>query len=63
LGPGLSFALIDNMSLLERSVETYKMFLLQQHRLFLKRSKCFFGVTSVAYLGHTISGECVSMDK
>jgi hypothetical protein len=51
------------MSLLERSVETYKMFLLQQHRLFLKRSKCFFGVTSVAYLGHTISGECVSMDK
>jgi hypothetical protein len=37
--------------------------LLQQHRLFLKRSKCFFGITSVAYLGHTISGEGLSVDK
>lgn len=35
---------------------------LQQHRLFLKRSKCFFGEESVAYLGHVISASGVSMD-
>jgi hypothetical protein len=36
---------------------------LQDHRLFLKRSKCEFGLTVVAYLGHMISGEGVAMDR
>jgi hypothetical protein len=35
---------------------------LRQHTLLLKRSKCTFGVTSVAYLGHVISAKGVSMD-
>jgi len=36
---------------------------LQDHQLFLKRSKCAFGQSSVAYLGHVISEEGVAMDK
>jgi hypothetical protein len=36
--------------------------MLRQHRLFVKRSKCSFGVDNVAYLGHTISGAGVAMD-
>jgi hypothetical protein len=35
---------------------------LRAHRLHLKRSKCSFGMTSVAYLGHVISAEGVTMD-
>jgi hypothetical protein len=35
---------------------------LRQHRLFVKRSKCSFGMDTVAYLGHTISGASVAMD-
>ena len=35
---------------------------LRQHRLFVKRSKCAFGVTSVSYLGHIISEAGVAMD-
>jgi len=35
---------------------------LRAHRLHLKRSKCSFGATSVAYLGHVISGDGVAMD-
>jgi hypothetical protein len=36
--------------------------LLRQHRLFVKRSKCSFGVDSVAYLGHSISAAGIAMD-
>ncbi|XP_066323435.1 uncharacterized mitochondrial protein AtMg00860-like [Miscanthus floridulus] len=32
------------------------------HRLHLKRSKCSFGASSVAYLGHVISAGGVAMD-
>ncbi|KAF0933383.1 hypothetical protein E2562_018003 [Oryza meyeriana var. granulata] len=35
---------------------------LRQHRLFVKRSKCAFGVDSVSYLGHIISEAGVAMD-
>jgi hypothetical protein len=35
---------------------------LQQHRLFVKRSKCAFGVGSIAYLGHVSSEAGVAMD-
>ena len=35
---------------------------LQQHQLFVKRSKCAFGVSSITYLGHIISDEGVAMD-
>nr|XP_051218180.1 uncharacterized protein LOC127335540 [Lolium perenne] len=35
---------------------------LRVHRLHLKRSKCSFGTTSVAYLGHVISADGVAMD-
>lgn len=36
---------------------------LQEHQLYLKRSKCAFGMASVAYLGHVISAEGVAMDQ
>ncbi|WVZ87490.1 hypothetical protein U9M48_034121 [Paspalum notatum var. saurae] len=36
---------------------------LRRHTLFVKRSKCAFGVVSVAYLGHTISEAGVAMDS
>jgi hypothetical protein len=35
---------------------------LQAHKLYLKKSKCFFGARSVAYLGHVISADGVTMD-
>ena len=35
---------------------------LRRHQLFVKRAKCAFGVTSVAYLGHVISEAGVAMD-
>jgi hypothetical protein len=35
---------------------------LRQHQLFVKRAKCAFGSTSVAYLGHVISEAGVAMD-
>jgi hypothetical protein len=36
---------------------------LQEHRLFVKKSKCPFGTRSVAYLGHVISEADVAMGK
>jgi hypothetical protein len=36
---------------------------LQDHLLFLKRSKCAFGQRSVSYLGRVISEEGVAMDR
>ena len=35
---------------------------LRAHRPFVKRSKCAFGTTSVAYLGHVVSAEGVAVD-
>jgi hypothetical protein len=35
---------------------------LRQHRLFVKRSKCAFGMESISYLGHIISAAGVAMD-
>jgi hypothetical protein len=35
---------------------------LRQHSLFVKRSKCAFGMDTVAYLGNTISASGVAMD-
>lgn len=36
--------------------------LLHQHSLFVNQKKCLFAQTSVEYLGHVVSGECVSAD-
>lgn len=35
---------------------------LQENQLYIKKSKCAFGVESVAYLGHVVSAEGVAMD-
>ena len=35
---------------------------LHQHRLFVKRSKCAFGVDYISYLGHVISATGLAMD-
>eukprot|EP00267_Zea_mays_P045001 XP_020397235.1 uncharacterized protein LOC109941145 [Zea mays] len=35
---------------------------LQQHQLFVKRSKCAFTASSIAYLGHVVSAAGVAMD-
>jgi hypothetical protein len=36
---------------------------LQQRQLFMKRSKCVFGYSEVAYLDHVILGARVIMDQ
>jgi hypothetical protein len=35
---------------------------MRANKLYLKRSKCSFGESSVAYLGHVVSGNGVAMD-
>jgi hypothetical protein len=37
--------------------------MLQEHHLRLKRTKCSFTMSSMAYLGHVISAEGVTMDS
>lgn len=49
---------MSHLDHLERVLHT-----LQQHVLFVKLSKCSFGMLEVDYLGHTVSGNGVSMDK
>lgn len=39
------------------------LLILKQHVLFLKLSKYVFGMKDMDYLGHTISGGGVAMDK
>lgn len=36
--------------------------LLRQHKLYIKRSKCAFALTSINFLGHVISDKGISMD-
>ncbi|GAU10138.1 hypothetical protein TSUD_421340 [Trifolium subterraneum] len=36
---------------------------LQHHELYARLSKCFFGTREVDYLGHNVSGTCVSMES
>ncbi|GMI80932.1 hypothetical protein HRI_001762500 [Hibiscus trionum] len=36
--------------------------LLRSHKLYARRNKCFFGLTQIDYLGHTISANGVSTD-
>ncbi|GAU25204.1 hypothetical protein TSUD_151040 [Trifolium subterraneum] len=36
---------------------------LQDNELFVKLSKCSFGVSEIEYLGHVVNGQGVSMDK
>jgi hypothetical protein len=36
---------------------------LQEHQLFIKRSKCSFDTSFVEYLGHVISEDGIAMDE
>jgi hypothetical protein len=36
---------------------------LQEHIMFIKKSKCVFSTSSVAYLSHMISAKGVTMDE
>jgi hypothetical protein len=37
--------------------------MLQDNTLFVKLSKCSFGVLEIEYLGHVVTGQGVSMDR
>ena len=55
--------LIYSASLAEHLCHVHAVLtVLHQHRLFVKRSKCAFGVDSIAYLGHIISAQGVATD-
>jgi hypothetical protein len=55
--------LIYSSSCLEHLPHVHLVFeQLQAHKLYLKKSKCFFGARSMAYLGHVISVDGVAMD-
>ena len=55
--------LIYNSSLAEHLCHVCAvLFVLHQHHLFVKLSKCAFGVDSISYLGHIISAAGVAMD-
>lgn len=51
----------DWMEHLRHREEVLKV--LQENTLFVKLSKCSFGVKEIEYLGHIVNGEGVSMDK
>jgi hypothetical protein len=59
---------LDDILVYSPTLETHLQHLettllqLQQHQLFVKRSKCTFGVEQVEYLGHIISREGVAAD-
>jgi hypothetical protein len=36
---------------------------LQEHKMYLKRSKCFFGARSITYLCHVISANDMTVDE
>jgi len=71
LAPHLDkFALVylDDILIYSKSVEEHKVHLaavlslLEKHNLFAKRSKCAFGLSSVEFLGHVVSGDGIKVD-
>lgn len=56
--------MIYNNSCSEHILHLQKTFqILRKNVLFLKKSKCAFGVTQIDYLGHVISEKVVAMDQ
>jgi hypothetical protein len=59
---------VDDILIYSKSLEDHKHHLqqvfaiLQQHSLYLKKSKCSFGRSELEYLGHIISAQGVSTD-
>lgn len=59
---------LDDILIFSRSLEEHRAHLrqilqiLQDNQLYAKLSKCSFGQSSVAFLGHTLSADGLSMD-